>query len=167
MRRVTGFPLAIMVVLTVLMTSAGADEEKVPLDKVPKAVMAAVKAKFPRARLLGASTEKEKDKTVYEISLIYEKRHHDVTVEPEGKIVSIEREISSTELPKAIRQAVAARYPRSSYNRVEELLKGDGTLHAYEVLLLTAEKDSVEVVLDLKGKILKEETKKKKEKGEK
>ena len=34
-----------------------ADEEKVPLDKLPKAVLDAVKAKFPKAQLLGAEKE--------------------------------------------------------------------------------------------------------------
>ncbi len=160
MRRLSGLALA-AVAAAALLAEVRAGEEKVPLDKVPKAVMKAVKAKFPGAKILGASTEKEKDKTVYEISLTYKKHHHDVTLEADGKIVSIEREIPAKDLPKAVRKAVSAKYPRATYKRVEELLKGDGTLHAYEALLLTADKSLVEVVLDPKGKILKEEKKKK------
>jgi hypothetical protein len=41
---------------------------------------------------------------------------------------------------------------------VEELLKGDGTPRGYKALL-TAGDAAVEVVLELKGKILKEEKK--------
>jgi hypothetical protein len=157
MHKVTGFALAALAAL-VLLAGARAGEQKIPLDKVPKLVMDAVKAKFPGAKLLGASTEKEKDKTVYEVSLKYKDHHHDVTVESDGKIVSIEREIAAKDLPKDVADALKAKYPEAKYKIVEELIKGDGTLHAYEVLL-TAGENTVEVVLDLKGKILKEEKK--------
>jgi len=138
---------------------ARADEEKVPLAKVPKEVMDAVKARFEGAKLLGASTEKEDGKTVYEVSLTYKGHHHDVTVQPDGKIISIERTIPAKDLPKAVAEALAAKYPKATYKTVEELLKGDGKLHAYEVLLETAEKKKLEVVLDPDGKVLKVEKK--------
>jgi hypothetical protein len=156
--RLTGFALAVLAAL-VLLAGARAGEEKVKFDKVPKAVLDAVKAKFPGAKLLGASKEKEGDKVVYEISLTYKKHHHDVTLEADGKIVSIEREIAFKDLPKVVSEALEAKYPKAKYKTVEELLKGDGTLHGYEVLLAAAD-TTVEVVLDLKGKILKEEKKK-------
>ena len=48
--------LAVAVVLGLFGTrGARADEEKVPLDKVPKEVMEAVKARFPGAKLHGAT----------------------------------------------------------------------------------------------------------------
>jgi hypothetical protein len=165
MRTILGLVSA-AVVAAAFLGAVQAGEGKVPLNKVPKAVLDAVKARFPGATLLGASTEKENDKTVYEISLTYKKHHHDVTVEPEGKIVSIEREISSRDLPKVVREAISGKYPKATYMRVEELMKGGGTLHAYEALLVTADKSMVEVVLDLKGKFLKEEKKEKKEKAD-
>ncbi len=160
--------LATVAVAAVLLwADARADEEKVPLDKVPEAVMKAVKAKFPGAKLLGASTEKENGKTVYEVSLKYKGHHHDVTVEPEGKIVSIEREIPVKDLPRAIADGLEAKYPKATHKKAEELIKGDGTHHGYEVVVVTADGGTVEVVLDLKGKILKEEKQEKKEKKEK
>jgi hypothetical protein len=157
------WPPAALAVLAAFVLPAGAraGEENVKLDKVPKAILDAVKAKFPGAKLLGASTEKEGDKIVYEGSLTYKKHHHDVTVEADGKIVSVEREIAFKDLPKGVSDAVQAKYPRANYKRTEELIKGDGTLHGYEVLM-TADA-TVEVVPDLKGKILKEEGKKKDE----
>lgn len=158
--RLIGLALA-AVVAVVLLAGAHAGEQKVPLDKVPKAVMDAVKAKYPDAKLLRASSEEDKGKTVYEVSLKYKGQHHDVSVESEGKIVGIEREIAAKDLPKVVSDALEAKYPAPKYKLVEELLKGDGTLHAYEVLL-TSNDTTVEVVLDLKGKILKEEKKGKK-----
>jgi hypothetical protein len=162
MHRLTGFALAALAAL-VLLAGARAGEEKLKFDKVPKAVMDAVKAKYPGAKLLGASSEKDGDKVVYEISLKYKDQHHDVSLEADGKIVSIEREIAFKDLPKVVADTLKAKYPNAKYKVVEELLKGDGTLHAYEALL-TAGDTTVEVVLDLKGKILKEEKMEKKEK---
>jgi uncharacterized membrane protein YkoI len=132
---------------------------KVPLDKVPRKVLDAIKARFPGAKLLSASTENEDGKTVYEISLTYKDHHHDVTLQPDGTLLGIEREILAKELPKVVAEALAAKYPKATYKTVEELLKGDGQLYAYEILLVTPEKEKVEVVLDLNGKITKEEKK--------
>lgn len=160
--KLTGFALTTLAAV-VLLAGARADEEKVSLDKVPKAVMDSVKARFPGAKLLGASTEKDGDKVVYEMSLTYKKHHHDVTVQPDGKILDIEKEIARKDLPKAVRETLAAKYAKADYKRVEELSKGDGKIHAYEVLLITGD-TVVEVVLDPAGKILKEEKKKKREK---
>ena len=142
--------------LLVFLSALPADETTVPLDKVPKAVMDAVKAKYPGAKLLGASTEKDGDKTVYEISLKFKGHHHDVTLEPEGTIVSIEKEIAAKDLPAVVAKAVNSKYPKATWKRVEELSKGDGSLTGYEVVLVSAAKDTVEVVLDPQGKITQE-----------
>jgi hypothetical protein len=136
-----------------------AGEAKVDLKTVPKAVRDAVKAKFPGAKLLGASTEEEGGKKLYEISLTYQDHHHDVTLEADGKVVSIEREIAFKDLPKKIAAAVKAKYPTATPKLTEELIKGDGKLYANEVLLVTADQETVEIVLDLQGKIEKEEKK--------
>src|SRR5262245_37045236 len=71
-----------------------AGESKVPLDKVPKAVMDTVKARFPEAKLIGASSEKTDDKLIYEVELEFKGLHHDVTLEPNGTLLLIEREIA-------------------------------------------------------------------------
>src|SRR6266545_7391671 len=78
-------------------------EQKVPLDKVPRAVMDSVKARFPDAKLIGASSEKDGDKLVYEVELEFKGLHHDVTLEADGKLILIEREIAFKDLPKAVR----------------------------------------------------------------
>src|SRR5262249_10950711 len=48
--------------------SARADEEKVPLDKVPKPVLEAAKKRFPDAKFTEASKEDENGKTTYELT---------------------------------------------------------------------------------------------------
>ena len=67
---------------------AGGDGEKpVPLDKVPRKVLDAVKSKYPNATIRGASTETDKDKTIYEIAITNTKQQIDVSLTPDGKIV--------------------------------------------------------------------------------
>jgi uncharacterized membrane protein YkoI len=148
---------------------AGAQEEKVPLDKVPKAVAAAVKKRFPQAEVVGASKEVEDGKTVYEVTIKNKGQNIDVTLTPEGAITEIEKQIEAKDLPKAVAQALEAKYPKATYKIVEEVFKvkdGKENLAYYEVLLVTADKKSFEVQIAADGKIVNVEDKSK-EKEEK
>jgi len=132
-------------------------EENVPLDKVPEAVLKAVKAKFKDAELVGAQTEKDNGKLVYEINLKEKGKNIDVTLSPDGKIISIEKTLAAKDLPRPVTEAINSKYPKSEYQRVEEVTEGGKT--NYEVLLVTADKKKIEILLDRDGKIVKEEKK--------
>ncbi|MFL5243424.1 MAG: PepSY-like domain-containing protein [Gemmataceae bacterium] len=135
-----------------------ADEEKVPLDKVPKAVMDAVKKKFPDAKIMGVEKEVEGGKTSYEVAIKNKDQNIDVLLTPEGEITAIEAEISLKDLPKEVVAAMDKKYPKATVKKVEEITK-DGKV-SYEVLLVTADKKTFETTFDPKGKILEEEAKK-------
>jgi hypothetical protein len=152
---------AAVLALAVVAVGARADEEKVPLDKLPRAVADAVKAKFPGAELVGASREVEKGETLYEVSLKYKGHNHDVTLKQDGTLVGVEKEITARDLPRAVSDALAAKYPRATFKKVEEITEGKKV--TYEVLLVTADKKTLEVVLDPTGKVVKEEPKGKKD----
>jgi uncharacterized membrane protein YkoI len=145
--------------LVVLATAAvvHADEEKVALDKLPKAVKDAIKAKFPDAELVGAEKETENGKTQYEVSIKNKKDKLDVILSADGKIVAIEKEIEAKELPKPVTAALDAKYPKATIKKVEEITKDDKV--TFEVLIETADKKKLEVVFDPKGKIVEEEKK--------
>jgi len=171
MRRWRGWLVASVVLSVLACAMARADEEKeekVPLGKVPKAVIDAVKAKFKGAELVSAQKEKEDGKLVYEINLKHRNHTIEVTVTPKGKIVSIEKTITVQDLPKAVAKAIDSKYPKAAIEKAEEVTEGEKV--SYEVLLVTADK-KIEVVLDAAGKIVKEEKKDrkgaKKEKEEK
>jgi hypothetical protein len=142
------------------------DEVKVPLDKVPKAVMDSVKAKFPSAELTGASKETEKGKTSYEVSLKFKNAHHDVLVTPEGKITAIEKIISATDLPMPVQETLKSKYPQATIKSAEQISDGDDKITAFEVQLVLADKKGLEVKFDPAGKVMEEE-KKEEEKKEK
>jgi hypothetical protein len=131
-------------------------EKKVPLDKVPKEVMDTVKARFPNAKLIGASSEKDGAKLVYEVELEYKGLHHDVTLEPSGTMLLIEREIAFKDLPKKVQKTLEKENPKAEYKLIEEVIKvrdSKETLEYYEAHVITADKKEVEVSVLPNGKL--------------
>jgi uncharacterized membrane protein YkoI len=129
-------------------------EGKIPLDKVPRAVLDAAKAKFKGAELIGAQTEKEDGKLIYEIVLKHQGHSIDASFSPDGKLLSYEKTLEARELPKGVADTLRAKYGACTVKRAEELNENDKI--SYEVLLVTADKKQFEVVLDETGKVLKE-----------
>ncbi|QEL19470.1 PepSY-like domain-containing protein [Limnoglobus roseus] len=153
------------VVLAVGVSRAG--EEKIALDKLPKAVTAAVKKRFPKAEMVEAAKETEGDKTEYEVSLKDGTTKMDVMLSPDGKITLIEKVIDDKNLPKAVTAALAAKYPKATTKLAEEVVKvvdGKETLDFYEVILVAADKKTYEVQITADGTIKQTEEKKDEEK---
>ena len=150
-----------MALLTLVAVAQG-KEEKVPLDKVPKAVLESVKARFAGAEVTGAEKETEDGKTVYEVAIKHKGQKIDVSLTPEGEIVLIEKEIADKDLPGPVAKALEDKYPRAIHKVVEEIVKvekKEEKLSYYEVKLTTTEKKSLEVEIAPDGKIVKEEKK--------
>ncbi len=144
-----------------------ADEEKVPLDKLPPAVVAAVKKRFPKAEMKEASKETENGKTVFEVTVQDGKHKTDVSLTEGGEITTIEKGIESKDLPKPVADALEGKYPKATHKTVEEVIKvkdGKEALEYYEVLLVTADKKTFEVEVTPDGKIKNVEEKKGKDK---
>jgi hypothetical protein len=140
-----------------------ADEDKVPLDKLPKPIIEVLKKKFPKAELVEASKEIEDGKTEYEVTIKDDGKKIDVTLTAEGTILGMEKEMAAKDLPKAVTDTLESKYAKATYKTVEAVIKikdGKETLEHYEVLLITADKKKVEVVVTVDGKITKTEEKK-------
>jgi hypothetical protein len=155
--------------LLVLTSSTQAGEEKVPLDKVPKVVMAAFKARFKDAKPTEATKETVDGKLHYEITFKEKGLNVDVTLSAEGVLLMIEKEITAKDLPRAAAKALRDKYPKATYKIVEEIIKvekkAEKLLH-YEVLLVTAQNETVEVQVTAEGKIINEEKQKPEKKGD-
>ena len=147
--------LAVCVLVSV---PARADEEKVPLDKLPKAVAGAVAKMFPKAKVVSASKELADKKTVYEVSIKDGEQNVQVTVTPEGEITEVEKEIAAKDLPKEVTAVLDDKYAKAKIEKAEEVTKGKEL--TYEVLLVTADKKTLEIKFDPKGKVLNVEEKK-------
>jgi hypothetical protein len=154
--------LAAAVVCLCALSAARAGEEKVPLDKLPRAVSEAVKKRFPSAELLEAAKETEDGKTEYEVTIKDGGTKIDVTVDPNGAITAIEKTIAVADLPKAVRAALDAKYAGATYHGAEEIIKvkdGKEALDCYEVVLTKSDKKKLEVQVGADGRIKKEENK--------
>ncbi len=148
---------AVAVCVLVLSSAArGADdkEEEIPLEKLPKAVLAAVKKKFPDARLQGAAKQTEDEQLFYEVFIKHKGHELYVVCEPEGKIVEIDREISVKDLPKAVSEALKKKYAKANIVSVEEVTEDDEITYA---VILKHNKKTLHVLFDPKGKVLEEE----------
>lgn len=159
MRSVMSWGVAGLVVVLATLAAVRADEEKIALDKLPKAVLDAVKDKYPDAELVGAEKESEDGKTVYEVKIKNKGQKLEVTFKPDGTLTTVEKEIEVKALPKEVTDALDAKYPKATLEKAEEVTEGDKV--TYEVQLTTADKKSLEVELDPKGKVLEVEDKSK------
>ena len=78
-----------------------------------------------------------------------------------------EKEFDAKDLPKAVTEAVEKKYPKSKFKEVMEIteVKDKKEVHGgFEIVLETADKKEVEVVVAINGKILEDSTDKKEEK---
>jgi len=156
MRKRLGTAMLALFGLSTLAVAARAGDEKVAFDKLPEAVRKAVEKAFPKAEIEGASKEVEHGDTIYEVKLEIEDRPVEVALKADGTIVEIEKEVRVHDLPKAVKKALAAKFPRAKIEKAEEITKGhNGPVH-YEVAI------KAEVLLTAEGQIVKN----KKEKDE-
>ena len=148
-------------VLIVLLVSATAADEEVPLEKLPKKVVAAVKAKFAGAELVSATKDSEEGKTYYEVAIKHKKEELEITLTPDGKIIEITKEIDPDDLPKVVVAALEKKYPKANLEEANEAIEAESNRKNYYVIIETAQEKLLEIKVDAKGKILKEKPKKK------
>jgi hypothetical protein len=145
-------------------TPARAQERPVAIRDTPTAVIQRVSMRFPDAKIASVSTDTEEGKQLYEVTLKQNGRNIDVTTTPAGQLTAIEREITARDLPATVAQLLRLTYPRATYRIVEEVTTVSGATETpafYELLLVNAKKQRLEVQVALDGsRILKEERKK-------
>jgi hypothetical protein len=149
--------LAVMVALVATaFVRADDGEEKVPIDKLPKAVTDALKEKYPKATLVEAVKVTEDGEVTYEVTIKQKKQELDVTLTPEGKIVQVEKEIEVKDVPKVVMDAVKKKYPKATFQGASEISKDDKVAE-YELDIVTKDKKNLYVTFDKEGKFIYEE----------
>ncbi|NIM97029.1 MAG: hypothetical protein GTO24_02755 [candidate division Zixibacteria bacterium] len=129
------------------------------LDKIPKVVMDALKAKFPDAQIHEWTKEKEGDIVVYDIEFKQQDRKFEADIKEDGTIHNWEKEIAAGDLPESVKKAVEEKYPKSTHKEIMEITavkEGKDVLEGYEIVLETADIKEVEVTVTLDGRILEE-----------
>ena len=166
---VFAFALAVLVAAGSARAEDKKDDKK---DEIPKKVMDALKAKFPKAEIRKWTKEKENDKVIYDIEFKQDGKNFEADIFEDGTYQNWEKQIEAKDLPKAVRDAVDKKYPKATLKEVMEIndvKDGKDSLHGYEIVLETADKKEVEVTVAPDGKILEDSSdeKKKDEKKDK
>lgn len=97
--------LAVLLSLLGTSTAATADEKKIEVSELPKAVVKAAKKAFPEAKIVGAAKETEDGETIYEVMMKLGGKSIDLAIDDEGEIEEIEKEIEVEDLPGAVIKA--------------------------------------------------------------
>jgi len=147
-----------------LACSALAQAGEMSLKDLPKSVQQTVLARFKGAKVVSAAGEKNQEQQlIYEVNLRDKGRNIDVTLQPTGELILIEKQISFSELPKPTAETLNQRYPKARYKLVEEIYKvdqGKETLAYYEALLTDTGKQVWAMELAADGTVLKVEKRK-------
>jgi len=98
------------------------DVEDIPINKLPKAVVDAVKAKFPKGKLGGASKETMEGEVTYGVELTVDKSKYTVVTNDEGEILEIDKEIPVKDLPKKVSDAVKKKYAKYKLDAADEII---------------------------------------------
>jgi RNA polymerase sigma factor (sigma-70 family) len=129
--------------------------------KVPDAVEKAVRARFPRAKLIDGGTDNEKGLAGYTVRIEYQGRQIDVALTMDAVITAFEKKIEAKDLPAAVVQTLESRFPKATFIKIEEVFKVESqaeTLECYDVLLVPAQKKkSLTVGVTPDGRIVKQE----------
>jgi hypothetical protein len=159
-----------LIAAALVLSGARAQDTAKDVDKIPKKVMDALKAKFPKAVIHKWTQEKEGNDVIYDIEFKENGRACEADIKEDGTYINYEKAIESKDLPKAVGVAIEKKYPRATWQEIMEEtgVKGNKEeLSAYEVVLVTTDKKRVELRLAPDGKILEEEVLGDKKPGEK
>lgn len=138
-------------------------QDQLELDKIPKVVMDALKAKFPDAEIHQWTKETEGDIVVYDIEFKQQDRKFEADIKEDGTIHNWEKEIAAKDLPQAVKKVVEEKYPESTHIEIMEIRavkEGEDVLEGYEIVLETADKKEVEVTVSPDGEVLEESAEK-------
>lgn len=152
MKRALFNSLALACLVTGL-SAQEAKEQKLKARDVPPAVVAAAAKAYPGARINQWAKETENGKTLYEASMVEGAKKRDVIFTADGTVDVVEEVIAIGELPTPVKDAVKAKYPKTTIHLAERLTRGAEI--QYEVALKNAPKKEMVIAAD--GKIVKEE----------
>jgi Putative beta-lactamase-inhibitor-like, PepSY-like len=152
-----GLTPAMLVAFMLPSVARAQDKSKLDLEKIPKVVMQALKAKFPKAEIHKWTKEKEGDDIVYDIEFTQQRQKFEADIKEDGAIHNWEKEIAARDLPAAVKKAAAEKYPKAAIKeimQITEVKDKKETLEGYEIVLETAEKKTAEITVAPNGKVM-------------
>jgi uncharacterized membrane protein YkoI len=122
-------------VLTFLLCSgiAHAGEKRVQFSDLPPAVQKTAQAESQGATIKGYSKEVEHGKLTYEVEMVVNGKSRDVSIDPSGKVVEVEQEVSLEAVPPAALTAIQAGAKGGAIPKVEEVKSDSETVYEAQV----------------------------------
>lgn len=111
--------------------------------KLPAAILSAFQAAYPHATIKAAAPEKENGKVVWEVESVENGIGRDLVYEPDGTVVEVEEEVTTSQIPAAVVAAVKGQYPSATISKGEKVTRG-ATVQ-YELQLKGAPRRSIEL----------------------
>jgi uncharacterized membrane protein YkoI len=159
------FVLTVALFIIAMFSIAQTQDKKIKVNNLPKVVITAFQRTSPKATIIGAGTEVENGKTMYEVESIEGKVGRDLLYTDKGEVVEIEESITTEALPDNVKAALEKQFAKYKMMKGEKVTQGTKVEYELEV---KSGKKTIAVVLDNNGKIIKSEAvKEKKEKEEK
>jgi hypothetical protein len=134
-----------------------AQEEKIPLHRVPRAVVNSAKARFPGAEIKKASKEAEDGEPVFALGMKHHRRDIDVTFKADGTVVLVETAVPAKELPEVVLRSLEDKYPGARIRHAGSVKKGPEEKEKadhYEFYLVTAKNRPALARVAPDGKVL-------------
>jgi len=153
------FPILAAVLLVVFAgaSALSAQEKAITQDQIPKVVMDALLAKFPKASIDKCTKAREFFTIVYDIEFNQEGRKFEADIKENGTYINYEKSIEAAALPKAVSDAIVKKYPNSVMKEIMEETEVKGKtekLSGYEVVLQLADGREAEVKVSPAGKVI-------------
>ncbi len=124
------FSLA-MLTTALAFSVANAQEKKIKREQLPPAVEKTVATETQGATIKGFATEMENGRRLYEVELVVNGHHKDISMDRNGAIVEVEEEVTIDSLPATVQDALRKAAGSETIEMVESLTK-NGKLVAYE-----------------------------------
>ena len=137
--------------------STAAAEEDIKPGDLPKSIRDALKARFPKAKITMLKKGTEEGKPIFEVSIKNEQRNIDVTLNPQGEILSFEKTLLPSDRPKRMMETLNAKYPHASIKIIEEIWEHDKRT-GDQGSIITGKK-TVEVAFDANGNLVESDKK--------
>ncbi len=133
----TIFSAALSSVLTLIFYSAiaKASERQITYNDLPAAVQKTAQRETKGATVLRYSKEVENGKVEYEVEMVVAGESKDISIDPSGKIVEIEQQVSLDAVPAAAMAAIRKGAGGGSIRKVEQV-SSNGEI-AYEAQILS------------------------------
>lgn len=126
-------------------------DETMSLSQTPKSVQKTIKAHASEAEIKRIEKGDEDGKVVYEVQLIKTGKKTEITIASDGTLLSVEEEVSLSEVPEAVRKTIQAKAGSGKVESVEKVTKDGKT--SYEAKVTTGDK-KVEIKIASDGKLL-------------